>query len=348
MTRSDYGKAGFLERVIRPKLGSKKRRGDLLVGPGVGLDNAVINLGGGKVLVAKTDPMSWIPRLGARDSAWLSIHEIATDFATSGVAPEYALFDFNLPPKVTDSEFGEYWNSLHVEMEKLGITAAGGHTGRYEGCDFTVVGGATLLGVGEREKYLAPSMARAGDAIVVTKGAAIECTAILAKMFPGSVAREFGTSFLEKAQGYFPKISAVKEALLARRAGGITSMHDVEEGGVLAAVCEVAIASGKGFAISKSEIHLSEESRKICDLFGVRDPYAAVGGGSLILTAALEKAKKLVGVFARAGIRASVVGSMEVKRRGFKITDDPEYEVRYPLIDPYWEAFWKASKAGWD
>jgi hydrogenase expression/formation protein HypE len=354
--RSGYGrgKAGkdFLERIILPRLGSRNRIKDLLVGPGTGLDNAVIRLGDGKVLVGKTDPITWIPELGPRDSAWLSIHQIASDFVTSGIVPEYAFFDFNLPPKVTDREFQEYWDSLDAEMRKLGITVAGGHTGRYEGSDFTVVGGATLIGVGDKKQYLAPSMAKVGDAIVVTKGAAIECTAILAKTFPKTVAQKLGRSVLEKAQKYFPLISVVKEALVATskigKAGGITSMHDIEEGGVLSAVCEVAIASNNGFSVSKSKIPLSEESREICKLFGIHDPLAAIGGGSLILTVSPEKAQKLVDVLVRGGVGALVVGEIERKRNGFKVVDDSGRKVKYPIADPYWRAFWRASRAGWN
>ena len=295
--------------------------------------------------------------LGPKESAWLSIHQIASDFVTSGVAPQYAFFDFNLPPRVRDQEFQEYWNSLHAEMKALGITVAGGHTGRYQGCDFTVIGGATLIGVGDEHEYLAPNMARVGDAIVVTKGAAIECTAILAKTFPKTISAKLGHSVLERAEKYLHQMSIVKEALVVmskvgmaetRQGGGVTSMHDVEEGGVLSAICEVATASNNGFSISKSKIPLSEESREICELFGIWDPYVAIGGGSLVLTVSLNKAEKLVNALASERVRASIVGMMEPKKNGFKIADDRQYKVRYTVIDPYWGAFWKASRAGWN
>lgn len=351
-TRSrGYGKISkdLLKRVIQPRLGSPKGMKDILVGPDTGLDNAVIRLGHGKVLVGKTDPLSWIPKLGPRESAWLSIHHVASDFLTSGIRPQYAFFDFNLPPGVTDRQFREYWNSLHVEMTALGITVAGGHTGRYEGCDFTIVGGATLLGIGDERQYFVPGMAKIGDAIVVTKGAAIECTAILAKMFPKTVSIKLGRAILERSSKYFPMISVVKEAIVAvekiGRNGGLTSLHDVEEGGLISAICEVAIASENGFSISKEKIPISEVSREICKLFGISDPYSAIGGGSLILTVNPDKSKKIVDVLAHAGLRASVVGTMEPRKNGFKIIDDPT-KVRYPASDPYWKAYWKASTAG--
>ena len=341
--------------ILRPGKGRRQPK-NLLVGPGIGLDNAVIRLDGGKVLVGKTDPISWIPKLGPVDSAWLSIHQITSDFVTSGVLPEYAFFELNLPQRVTDRELREYWNSLYKETKSLGIAVAGGHTGRYEGCDFTIVGGATLLGVGAREDYLTPRMARKGDSIIVTKGAAIECTAILARIFPETVSDRLGRSSLQRWQKLFPLISSVKDAIVAMEVGksgktgigGITSMHDVEEGGVLSANCEVAIASKLGFAISKNEIPVLKETKEICDIFGIHDPYTAIGGGSLIITASPDKAERVVQVLGNAGILAEVVGKMEHRNLGFKFADDPQHKIVYPVIDPYWEAFKKATEAGWN
>jgi hydrogenase maturation factor len=37
---------------------------------------------------------------------------------------------------------------MHRECERLGITVIAGHTGRYDGCAYPMVGGATVLAVG--------------------------------------------------------------------------------------------------------------------------------------------------------------------------------------------------------
>ncbi|MHB1907452.1 MAG: AIR synthase family protein [Nitrososphaerales archaeon] len=333
-----YGKEYF-QKIVSSKLGSDKWKSSLEVGPGLGLDNAVIKLGN-RFLIVKTDPISWIPKLGAKDSAWLSIQQLVSDFVTSGSLPKYAFFEFNLPPSVKEQEFKIYWNTMDEEMKKLGITVAGGHTGKYEGCDYTVVGGATLLGFSK--KYLSPDKAQVGDLIVVTKGAAIETTGILAKIFPKTISKKLGKSVLSKAQKYFDQISIVNDALIGAKFA--SSMHDVEEGGVISAIYEVALASGNGFSISKEDIPLSRETKEICKLFGIKNPYSSIGGGSLILTVDSRSAKMLMEAFARSRINASIVGRIEPRSYGFKVSNQ---KINYPIVDPYWNAYWRAVRAKW-
>jgi hydrogenase maturation factor len=352
MNRFKYGKISMqlFESVILRKLGEK--RSEVIVGPNIGFDNGVVRIGDNKVLIVTTDPMSFIPTLGPEDSAWFSVHEIASDLSTSGFSPQYAVFDFNLPPKITDAQFKRYWNSLHVELERLGVAVAAGHTGRFEGCDFTIIGGGMMMSTGPEDSYLTPGMAKPGDKVIVTKGAAIECTGVLARVFPKKISSELGSFLLGKAKEYFYKMSVVREALIAARIGtrekGVTAMHDAAEGGLLSALYEVALASQTGLSVSKSEITISEETKAICKLFKI-DPLSTISEGSLVITVKPGKAEELLNALKENGIPASVVGEIKPKKHGIKIkqVDGTESKIHYPIVDPYWKAFWHASKLGW-
>lgn len=168
--------------MIFRRLGVKRR--EIVVGPRFGVDNSVVRIAKRSVLVATTDPLSFIPELGASSSAWLSVNLLASDLATSGFAPQYGIFDFNLPPSMNDRLFTEYWAAFHKECSRLGLAIVGGHTGKYEGCNYTIIGGGVLFAIGAEKEYLTSAMARDGDDIVLTKGAAIETTAILTRVFP--------------------------------------------------------------------------------------------------------------------------------------------------------------------
>src|SRR5208337_2671895 len=169
---------------------------NVIVGPKFGMDNAVVRIAKQKVMVATADPLSYIPALGARDSAWLSVNLIASDLTTSGFQPQYGVFDFNLPPKMTNTQFTNYWVSFHDECRKLGIAIIGGHTGRYQGCDYTIIGGGIMYAIGN-----------VGDEIILTKGAAIETTAVLARSFPKTVKRMLGSKLFNRARSYLSKVS---------------------------------------------------------------------------------------------------------------------------------------------
>ncbi len=90
-----------------------RESGKVLVGPNRGVDVSVVDIGKGQVMVASCDPISFIPSLGPRDSALMSVHEVASDVATSGIAPRFAMFDLNLPPHVSNSLLSSYWKSVH-------------------------------------------------------------------------------------------------------------------------------------------------------------------------------------------------------------------------------------------
>ena len=87
----------LIEKLVYPKLGAK--RAEVLVGPGHGRDNAVIQLKGGQVLVATADPLSVIPALGFKDSAYISVHLLASDLATCGFAPQFFMVNLNFRRK---------------------------------------------------------------------------------------------------------------------------------------------------------------------------------------------------------------------------------------------------------
>ena len=67
----------LIQKIVYPKLGADRK--EVLVGPGHGRDNAVVRLDCNQVLVSTADPLSVIPALGLKDSAYISVHLIASD-----------------------------------------------------------------------------------------------------------------------------------------------------------------------------------------------------------------------------------------------------------------------------
>jgi len=339
-----------LNRLIYSRLGRKRK--DVLVGPKFGVDNSVQRLSDGKVLIATCDPISYIPELGAQNSAWLSVNLLASDLTTSGIMPQYGIFDLNLPPQMSNSEFEQYWSSFDAECKKLGISIVGGHTGRYQGCGYTVIGGGVLYAVAKVDKYLTPSMARNGDQIILTKGAAVETTAILARVFPKTIKRALGTSLFERAWESLSHVSTVEDALAAVSIGihtkGVTAMHDATEGGVISAVMELAYASNLGAELTLTNIRIPEETEKICKLFCI-DPLRSLSEGSLIVTCNPEHTQRLPNRLHRAAVNPQVIGSLTSRtRQVYALSKNRKrIPIKYPRVDPYWKAYLYATRAGW-
>ncbi|MDV3244039.1 MAG: AIR synthase family protein [Nitrososphaerales archaeon] len=339
----------FLETVIFRNLGARDQ--SVLVGPGHGLDNSVLSLSNDRVLILTADPLSLIPALGAKDSAWLTVQLLASDFTTSGVGPQFAMFDFNLPPELDLSVFASYIKAIGAECKKLGVAIVGGHTGKYEGCDFTIIGGGVLLGTAGSDEYLTPAMARVGDKVIMTKGAAIAATGVLARAFPQKVGDELGRKAMRKAGTFVRSCTTVKDALTASALGkgAITGMHDATEGGVLGGLHELSSACGKAVIVNKDKVYVSRETRAVCSLFGL-DPLITLSEGTLLITSRPDRAVEVQRKLRRSGIPNFVVGEIDGRHRnGVWVSEGGSAFRRYvpAAVDPYWAAFAEATKRGW-
>jgi hydrogenase expression/formation protein HypE len=339
----------IIEKIVYSKLGAHKP--EILVGPGHGCDNAVVKLGNNQVLVVTADPLSMIPALGVKDSAWLSVNLLASDLATCGFPPQFIMVNLSLPPSMTDREFEGYWSAFHEACRKLGVAILGGHTGRYVGCDYTIIGGGVMMALAPENQYLSSNMSKPGDLLIMTKGVAIAATGILSRVFPETIEKAHGSAFLKRSQAYFSQFSVVEDALTAASTGlrdeGVTSMHDVTEGGLLGALYELSEASGNGLEIELSDVVVTEEAKRVCDLFKI-DPYSTLSEGTLIITAKPKKAEKVLQALKSKKIRSAVIGKVTDAQEGRWVKRNGMREaLKKPSGDPYWEAYWKAQQKGW-
>ncbi len=344
MKSTGFGKPSprFMRKVIFRQLGAENRL--VLVGPGEGLDNAVLSLQDGRVLIVTTDPVSIIPSIGIEKSAWLSVHLVASDFATSGVKPEFATFDLNVPQEIVDSELQTFIKAIDAECRRLGISIVGGHTGRYPGGELTVVGSGTIFGVGREESYLTPAMAQENDVVVMTKGAAIETVAVLANTFPMTIREKLGKKIVDTAKNYLEKCSVFDDAFAAISVGikeaGVTSMHDATEGGVLGALSEIATASDKCIIVEKEKIYIPKEAELICSAFDI-DPLISLSEGTLLITCKKTSAQEMIEHLLSKDIEGFVIGKVTKGNAGLWITDRSQQPRRFkrPREDPYWRVY---------
>jgi hydrogenase expression/formation protein HypE len=346
----DIGKVSseIFDQIILPQLGRK--RSQILVGPQHGVDVGVADLGHDQVMVTTTDPIFVVPPYGWERSGWFAIHILASDAVTSGLAPTYITMDLNLPLSITREEFEELWNVMHRECDKIGMAIISGHTGRYEGCEYPMIGGATVICIGPKDRYITPNMAQAGDEIIITKGAAIEAAGLFAVTYPQQVAAKYGAAVAKEAEEIFWQMSVVEDALTAVEAGvrekGVTAMHDATECGVWGGLVEIAEASRVGLTVEKEKMIVQENVRKVCELFQI-DPYSSISEGTLIITVKPRKTREVLDRLQDKGIPVSVVGEVVEPEQGLTVFDHGKSTpLVHPKVDPFWAAFGKAASQG--
>jgi hydrogenase maturation factor len=338
----------IFEEVIYPRLG--RRDPAVLVPPQHGVDIGVVDIGGGNVMAVTCDPVFIVPQYGWERSAWFAVHILASDAAVSGLAPRWMTIDLNLPLGIAKDQFVTLWRAMHAECDKLGIAVIAGHTARYQGCDYPMVGGATVMATGPRDGYVTPAMAGVGEDVVITKGPAIEATALLAATFPKRIAAAYGADFGRRADAMFEKMSVVEEATIAAAVGvrerGVTAMHDATECGLWGGLYEVARASRVGMRIDRERIPVPDEVDKVCRLFAI-EPFSSISEGTLVLTCKRHRTAELLARLAGRGIDAAAIGETLPEPEGITLVEDGRRRrLEHPRVDPFWAAFGRAMAEG--
>jgi hydrogenase maturation factor len=348
--RTGKATAELFEQVILRRLGA--RDDDVLVGPQHGVDVGVVRVADGVAMALTADPVFVVPAYGWERAAWFAVHILASDAATSGLPLRWMAVDLNLPPEVTDEDLTALWDAFHRACEAIGVAVVTGHTARYEGCAWPMVGGAVCIASGPEDAFVTPTMARVGDRVVVTKGAAIEATALFAATFPERLGAGVGEDVVRAADALFEQMTVVPEATVARafglRSDGVTSMHDATEGGVFGGLTEVAMASGVGMRIDLAAIPVRSEVRAVCEHVGI-DPFTSISEGTLIATVVPRRCEAFLATLAEAGIEAADVGEVVDASNGTILrTPEGERSLRHPGLDPFWAAFgrWAEQAAG--
>lgn len=333
------------DELIFPRLGYKSK--SVLVGPQHGVDVGIVEIGG-KAVALTADPVFIVPEYGFKRSAWFAIHILASDVVTSGLPPTYLSIDLNLPLSMKKEELQIVWETIDEECKKMGMAIVCGHTARYDNCNWPMVGGATVLAVGEIDKYVSPKFIKEGDLLIITKGPAIEACGIFATMFPEYIKENLGEDIAKKGEDIFYKMSVVEDALEAVKVGvrdeGVSAMHDATECGIYGGVFEIARASNLGFLLEKDKILIEEGVQEICDLFKI-DPFSSISEGTLLISVRERYAEDVLKSLKEKKIKASICGEFLNEKKGIILKEGKkEKRLEHPEVDPFWNAFYNSLK----
>jgi hydrogenase maturation factor len=263
-------------------------------------------------LVANTYPITF----AIREIGWSAVPVNANDIACTGATPRWFLATLLLPaerttPPLVDAIFEQ----IARACAELGVVLVGGHTEITYGLDRPIVVGC-MLGEVAAERLVRPDGARPGDILLVTKGVAVEGTAIIARERDEGLAGLDG-AFLERCRGFLhdPGISVVRDAAVATAVGEVHAMHDPTEGGLATGLWELAEAAGVGLEVDEAAIPILPETRILCERLGL-DPLGLIASGALLLVVKPEDAPAILAALERDGIPAVCIGRAVEQERG--------------------------------
>lgn len=323
--------AGKLPPDILRKLLARVPAADpaVVVGGSVGEDAAVIDTGGPELLVATADPITF----AAEDIGRYLLAVNGNDLATMGAEPRWLLVTALLPEGVTAERAEQLFESVRRACAGAGVALVGGHTEITVGLDRPILSGC-LLGTVARDRLIRTAGARAGDAILLAGGIAVEGAAILATEHAGELCdRGADSGALRRAAGWLsePGISVLPAARLLRSLRTVHAMHDPTEGGILTALHELAEAAGVGVRIDRAAIPVLAECTAICEILGL-DPLGLLASGALLATLDVAEAPAAVEQLRANAIPAACIGSVVPATEGRTFIDE-DGEALLPVFE---------------
>ena len=300
--------------------------------PKAGLDFAAVKVGSWYMVVS-ADPVTGV----AEKIGEYAINVSANDVATSGNRPRFAEAVVLLPEGSGREAVRRIGMQMHGAAKKLGVAIVGGHTEVTPGLNRPIV---VVTAFSFVKDYVTSGDAREGDAIMMTKTAGLEGSAVLAgerAILGGRVEAET----LRRAAKFLSRISVVEEAVAAYGTGFVHAMHDCTEGGVLGAVFEMSRASGLGFELREGSVPVAPETRRICGCLSL-DPIRLIGSGSVLLSVQAGKESK-VNEALRSICRVTRIGEFTSGRRTTVRMDGKEQSVRSSPEDELWRALGRSA-----
>ena len=330
MTKLRVGKIPneILRDVVFGKLGVNDA--SVILGPNIGEDAALIKIG--KDIVAfKSDPITG----SLEEIGWLAVYVNANDIATRGAIPKWFIQCVLLPEGSSTTILEEICKQIDGAAKEIGVSIVGGHTEITPGISRPIVVGS-MLGILKNERFFTSGGAEVGDLLYMTKSVGLEGTAILSS--DRRIASKFGGAFTSRCKKMIRLINVVKECMVLADMKGVTSMHDLTEGGLLGGAWELAEAASSGIFLDLNQVPVLEETRLICRELNL-DPYRLISSGSVIFTVKRGSESEAEAALRGASVGYARIGEVRPASQGRSYLDLAG--ANRPLEPPSSDELWK-------
>lgn len=281
----------------------------VVVGPKIGEDAAVIDLGRGTdhYWVVTSDPITFT----TEEIGYYGVVVNLNDIAMMGAIPKWFSAVLLFPEGSDLKGIERVFRQIHNACQRFRISFIGGHTEITPGIKKMILSGH-MIGEVRKEKLVTTSGARAGDLLLLVKGVCIEGTSIMAREKEAELLkRGISSSLIRKAKRFIfdPGIEVLRPARIACEVSSVHSMHDPTEGGLINGLIEMACASEKEIEVDLEKVLIYKESRLLCQEFGM-DPLGTLASGALLLAVPSSDLLPIQKAFRKNSIPIEVIGKV--------------------------------------
>jgi len=306
---------------------------DVVIPPRPGYDSGVHRIGGDRYLVVSTDPCIGVPH---KWFGWLLVHYAASDVALFGAEPRYLALNLLGPPKTSFEVYRFVMRQACAAAAEMNATVVTGHTGSYNGLT-RLVGTCTAYGFVKSKQLITPDGSRPGDLIFCTKPVGLEVLINLALTRRTMARRIFGASRAVELARMIKMQSCAREALLLAKLDGVHAMHDATEGGVVAALNEMADTSRLGFTVDFEKLPMMAEAGILADRYDLTIPQlmAMSSTGTILAAISPRSSQSAVKILAKTGLRPRIIGKFERSPQRWLTINRKRKDFPKNAEDPY-------------
>ena len=242
-----------------------------------------------------------------KDLAVFALAQVVNDLATRGAKTVGASVHVMLPPHAYESrlramvEHAERAASAH----NLQILCAKAEVSPVISKAVVYVNGMGVLKKGE---LLQSNMGKPNQDIVLLKWIGLEGTFRAMREKEEALSKRFVPTFLNQIKNLEPQLFSERELFIAKEFG-VSAMHQITSGGILAALWEMAESSNVGLEVDLKKMAIKQETVEVCE-FCHLNPYQLTSTGSVLIFT--DRGEALVSRFEEEGIQASVLGRTTV------------------------------------
>ena len=242
----------------------------------------------------------------------LAINGTVNDVAMSGAKPLFISAGFIIEEGLEMEMLGRIVNSMSLAAKAANVRVVAGDTkvvnrGKGDGLFINTSG----IGVIPEGVHIAPNLARAGDAVIVSGEIGLHGIAIMS-------VRE-GLEFDAPVESDCAPLNNLVAEML-EVTNEIHVLRDATRGGVASVLNEIAKASNVGVVLQENKLPVSREVRSACELLGL-DPLYVANEGKLICILPHKFAEEMLEKMRRQklGARAEIIGEVVTEHAGMVV-----------------------------
>lgn len=310
----------------------------VIVPPTPGCDAGVYKIADESYMVVSTDPCTGVPQDWF---GWLLIQYPSSDVALFGARPTLASIDLVGPIGTSYKKYKTIMNQACLAAQELQMDIITGHTGNYHSVS-QIVGVCTVTGFIQNTQLITPSNSKSGDLILIVKPLGLETVTNFSFTHYKKSKTLFGAKNIQHLRSLVKYQTCVYEALLLAECNGVHALHDTTEGGLVAALNEMAETSHLGFEIFYDDIPIQEEMNLLQEHFNLTtaEVLSTSSTGGLIAALSPSNKDEITTLLTKKGFTHQVIGRFSEKMGRYITINKRKQQFPITATDPYAKIFY--------